>query len=516
MQFSLKNIPKSIWVIILSITLLKVVSAAVLPLSNDEVYYHTYALYPSLSHFDHPPMVGWIIQLFTFNMEWKNDFFMRLGAIIFSIINSLIVYQFIDRISSKKTALIAVILYNASFYNSIVSGFFIMPDTGLMTFWLLSISIFHRCLTVDKITLIEKKWILAAGAMVGLAMLAKYQAVFLWLSAFLFIVKYNKSWLIEKTLYLSGLITLLVFSPVIIWNFQNEFISFTFQGERANFFQQGFNYLYFGREFFGQILYTNVVVYILILWSLFYYKKNAPERSISKTFFIYFSLPIILVFLFISIFKSTLPHWSGPGFSTLVLFTSIIIANRKKQKNRFFKKSIIASASLYLFAVIIILLQLSFNIIPIGYHNDPTSDITGWDKLGQKFKYVHQKNIRYKKISNNPVFLSDKWFPAAHYDFYLAEPNNIPLIVTGDLSQGHKYLWINHKRGGVGKGYDAYYISTDTTVHSAKEMYGNYFQSISKPEFLTITRGTKPFVTYYLYILYSYKGKGLYKEIATN
>jgi len=41
--------------------LLRALVAALTDLGNDEVYYWTYALYPDWSHFDHPPMVGWII-----------------------------------------------------------------------------------------------------------------------------------------------------------------------------------------------------------------------------------------------------------------------------------------------------------------------------------------------------------------------------------------------------------------------------------------------------------------------
>jgi len=36
--------------------------AGMIELGNDEVYYLTYARFPDLSHFDHPPMVGLVIQ----------------------------------------------------------------------------------------------------------------------------------------------------------------------------------------------------------------------------------------------------------------------------------------------------------------------------------------------------------------------------------------------------------------------------------------------------------------------
>ena len=506
----IKQLPIKAWGIILGLVAIKLWLAAIMPLSNDEVYYHTYALYPALSHFDHPPMVGWIIQLFTCNMQWHNDFFMRLGAIVFSIFNSIIVYCFVKRISNTKAAMVALILFNASFYNSVVAGFFIMPDTGLLTFWLLALDFFHRSLTAEMISKKERWWIIAAGIFTGLAMLSKYQAGSLWASAFLFILIFKRKWLKEPTFYLSGIITILVFFPAILWNIQNQFASLSFHGERVNLLHQKFNYLYFAREFFGQMIYTNFVVYVIIVWSLIYYLKHFSQRTLSEKLFVYFGLPVVFIFLFISIFKATLPHWSGPGFSTLILLASITLANSCKAKPIFLKRALVWSASGYIGAVIIIVLQLQFNIIPLGYENDPTSDITGWDELGQKFSKLRTKHLCEGKISPKHVFLCYRWFPGAHYDYYLAEPNHINLIISGDVSNSHKYLWINKARNGIPKGYDAYYLTTDTIERSANQVYSSYFKTISAPDQIVINRNQKPFILYYLYILHDYNGKSLF------
>ena len=56
-----------VWLLILS-TLIRGFLAAYLEFGNDEVYYWTYALYPDYSHFDHPPMVGCVIQVFSLNL----------------------------------------------------------------------------------------------------------------------------------------------------------------------------------------------------------------------------------------------------------------------------------------------------------------------------------------------------------------------------------------------------------------------------------------------------------------
>ncbi|MCK9271867.1 MAG: hypothetical protein M0P50_15635, partial [Bacteroidales bacterium] len=61
------KIKQALALIILFSVLLRGLLSWWLELGNDEVYYWTYARYPALSHFDHPPMVGFFIQAFSFN-----------------------------------------------------------------------------------------------------------------------------------------------------------------------------------------------------------------------------------------------------------------------------------------------------------------------------------------------------------------------------------------------------------------------------------------------------------------
>ena len=53
--------------------IIKAFAAYSLGLGNDEAYYIAYALYPAICHFDHPPMVGFLIQLTILRMTlcWK-------------------------------------------------------------------------------------------------------------------------------------------------------------------------------------------------------------------------------------------------------------------------------------------------------------------------------------------------------------------------------------------------------------------------------------------------------------
>ena len=55
--------------------ILRMIIAGFTELGNDEVYYRLYALYPDWSHFDHPLMIGLVMQLFSFNLALDIELF---------------------------------------------------------------------------------------------------------------------------------------------------------------------------------------------------------------------------------------------------------------------------------------------------------------------------------------------------------------------------------------------------------------------------------------------------------
>jgi len=83
-------------------------------LGNDEAYYYTYALYPALSHFDHPPMVGWVIQLFSLNLHFSSEIFIRLAAVLAGTVNTWLMYCIGKQLRDELTGWYAALLYTAS------------------------------------------------------------------------------------------------------------------------------------------------------------------------------------------------------------------------------------------------------------------------------------------------------------------------------------------------------------------------------------------------------------------
>ncbi len=127
-------------ILLLAISFLcRSVIAALTELGNDEVYYWTYAAFPDWSHFDHPPLVGWIIQLFTMNLRVDSAFALRLPALVLGTFNTWMIYRLGVSLRNPRTGWYAALLHTGSLYATILAGTFILPDTPLSTFYLLSL-----------------------------------------------------------------------------------------------------------------------------------------------------------------------------------------------------------------------------------------------------------------------------------------------------------------------------------------------------------------------------------------
>jgi 4-amino-4-deoxy-L-arabinose transferase-like glycosyltransferase len=476
-------------------------------LGNDEVYYWTYALFPDLSHFDHPPMVGIIIQIFTLNLLFDHEFFIRLGSVILMSLNTWIVYLIGEKIKDKITGIYSALLFNTSGYGFIITGVFMLPDTPQMFFWLLSIYFLTQSLTSESITKKAKVSLLWLGLLIGLGMISKYTTVFIWLGVFLYILIFDKRWFRIKSLYLSVFISLMVFTPVIYWNIKNDFISFTFQGGRLHFLDTAIRFDYLFMEIFGQFFYNNPVNFIIIIAALLALLKTKTDENRSFIrLILMIAIPLILVFIFFSLFRRTLPHWSAPGYTSLIFIAALYL--RKKQTEKISKslipKSIFIAGSLLFLVIILGYLQISSGIINFNGREkidsvnlgrkDITLDIFGWKQTGKEFSELIKHNH-----GENRMIISHRWFPAANLDYYVARPNHIKLLAIGPLTDIHKYYWINKKRGGFQLGTNAYYLTTSHDYLHPDEVFKPYFDTILPLDTLHIMRGKKHVMNVFVY-----------------
>jgi hypothetical protein len=505
-----KNIYRALRVLILASFAIRAVAAGLIEFSNDEVYYWTYALFPDLSHFDHPPMVGWVIQLFTLNLHFSGEFFIRLGAVIFGTVNIYLMFLIGKKIRDPLTGLYAAFLFTGSLYCSVITGIFIMPDTPQVLFWLLSLLLLLHALPDKQLSRNSRKMMLAAGVTIGLAMLSKYHSVFLLAGAFLYILFFNRRWLIAKESWLAFAIVILLFLPVILWNRENAFISFTFHENRVGYIRTGIRWDYFLSEIAGEFFYNNPVNVILILVSFFAFLRG--QKFIGKEnlrILLFVSLPLALVFIGFSLYRRTLPHWTGPAYLGFMLLAASYLSWRTEisSRKKLLPLPVILSVSLFLLVIIFGTGQIRWGWIRFGSHasDDFSVQLYGWKQLGKKADGVMKKDAEEGRMPATAPILSFRWFPAANLDYYVATPAGRKVYAIGTIERIHKYYWINCRRGDLLKGSDAYYIGLSDQFSNPDQLYGHLFDSIAPPDTIHIFRGTEKIREAYIYRMYGLK-----------
>jgi hypothetical protein len=494
-------------------TLVRLFFATQVELGNDEVYYWTYALYPDWSHFDHPLMVGVVAQIFSLNQYLTDDFFLRLGSIVLSGVSTWIIFRIGRKVKDSKAGLYAAFLFTGSIYCSIISGFSLTPDGPLVFFWLLAIDAMVDFLSKALITSTERKKIIWFGIVAGLAMLSKYQGAFLWIGVFAYVLLYNRQWLKEASFYFAGTVSFIVLSPVVIWNINNNFISFTFHGNRvAPAFEVRPDYFF--TEIFGQVAYNNPVNYVLIVMALVALFKNNDfiERRYGMVL-LWTTIPLWVVFTGFSVFRSTLPHWTSPAFLSLILIAACYWSTRHPEKKPIFFW--IKFPAFFLTTLMFVALYLiNYSPFPLGKKSDVsnfgeddfTQDLYGWNQIGETFKVIADREEKAGRMPAGSGVVSYKWFPGAHLDFYAAHPNQRNLFLMGEMNDIHKYAWINLQRGGLVKGNDYYHIAVSNVYRNPTELFKSYFEKIEPMDTLEIKRVGKTMRYAFFYRLKNYNG----------
>ena len=197
-----------------------------LDLCFDESYYWYWSLFPQLSYFDHPPLTAWAMSvsgLIFGATKATVRFWPIISGIAFSLIGRKLARTLYDARTGDTVG--ALLLLTPAF---IVNGFIMTPDTLFQICWALALFFTWRALSAAPGA--EIGWWLLAGASAGFGFLSKYNMVLFFFSlGFLFLLVPEWRKRIFLGTVIAGVVALLIFSPVIIWNAQNDWISFRFQ-----------------------------------------------------------------------------------------------------------------------------------------------------------------------------------------------------------------------------------------------------------------------------------------------
>ncbi|MBV8781350.1 MAG: glycosyltransferase family 39 protein [Phycisphaerae bacterium] len=210
---------------ILAVTaIVRLIACSFVPLIPEEAYYWMYARHPSLSYFDHPPMVAWVIRIGTAIFGQTETGVRFVGSVLALAAPALMYWMARLWVNRRASLIAAAALLLLPVY--VWTGFINTMNSQLLFFWLLSLYGASLALRRDH----SIGWYIAGVGMGG-AMLSKYTGVFVGGGIGLALLMYRPWWrrLYSPHLYLGAALGVLMFAPVLLWNERNGWASFRFQ-----------------------------------------------------------------------------------------------------------------------------------------------------------------------------------------------------------------------------------------------------------------------------------------------
>lgn len=164
-----------------------------------------------LSFHDHPPLV-FLAQNISMRIFGENTFGSRLPSAIFGIFAVYLLYKIAGLLFNQKTALIAAAI-SAVTVNSVYISRIGLQEGQLIFFMLVASYFFLLALKNDK-------YFLWTGTALGLGLLTKYNAFILVPIFLTYLLIFQRNAFKNKKFWLGALLSLIIFSPIIVYNLE--------------------------------------------------------------------------------------------------------------------------------------------------------------------------------------------------------------------------------------------------------------------------------------------------------
>ena len=302
---------------ILGLVALRLIAAAFTPITFDEAYYWMWSKHLAGGYYDHPPMVAVVIRLGTL-IAGDTEFGVRLVSILLALPMSWAIYQAAAILfGSRRVAASSAILLNITLMAA-VGTMIVTPDAPLLV-----ASSFLLFALAKVLQTGHGVWWLAVGAAAGCALLSKYTALFFGPAILIWLVAVPKlrHWLISPWLYLGGLVALVLFAPVILWNAEHHWVSFIKQMGRARI--EDFRPVFIAELIPTQIAFATPLVWILGAMGLYaIYRRRAgalPARVLVNTMF----WVIVAYFVWHSLHARVEANWFAPVYPAFAIAAAV-------------------------------------------------------------------------------------------------------------------------------------------------------------------------------------------------
>ena len=202
---------KSFFILLIATTIFRLFYIQWVELAPDEAYYWTWSRHLQWGYYDHPPMIGFLIWIFT-AIAGQGEFGVRLGWVFIGVLLTLLLYLMGKKMfDSERAGFYSALLMNIILLAS-AGAIIVTPDGPQGLFWALAVFCVYQSVSRKGI-----HWWYLTGISLGLGLLSKYTMILLAPCIFFFLLSSpeGRKWLTRKEPYLSFLLGLAIFLPPI-------------------------------------------------------------------------------------------------------------------------------------------------------------------------------------------------------------------------------------------------------------------------------------------------------------
>lgn len=294
-----------------------IVIASPLEISPDEAQYWRWSRTLDFGYYSKPPLIAWVIAASTAmfgDSEWAIRFFAPIlhgiGGFFLYLLGS---RAFDRRIGAWSAAI--YLLMPAIFLSSA------LITTDAMLLPVSAVALYYLWRFRDEPTFSHA---ILAGACIGLAMLGKYAALYLYGGAALAAVIDRD--MRKALLSVAGAVlvaaSLIVLAPNLIWNIANDFATVSHTADNANLSEAGFDPLHvFGYIADQAAVFGPVLILLLLAGFALVIGRKDKWTSTREFWLLCFIVPPLLVIMVQEIMSRAHANWAAsayPGASVLV------------------------------------------------------------------------------------------------------------------------------------------------------------------------------------------------------
>jgi 4-amino-4-deoxy-L-arabinose transferase-like glycosyltransferase len=331
--------------------------AALVPLTTDEAYYVDWARHLQPGYLDHPPAVAWLLAA-GLRLLGATTLAVRAPAVLLQAGTTLLAASLARARGGERAALAATLLLQAAPVFSL-GAVLMTPDTPLALAWTGTLWAVERALSRGP------RWLLAAGAFLGLGLLSKLTAGLLGVALLLGLLASarGRALLATPWPWLGVLLAAAVASPMLLWNAARGWPSLAFQAEHG-LRGSGPSPLRLAASLGAQAAYVSPVLLLAAAgaaWRAL--RGDEVERALAAT-----ALPVVAFFTAAAALgPGALPHWPAPGWLSAVILLAVA-------GSRWLRPALLSGAALAALLLVGLVLPL-----PRG----PLDELSGWREAAE-------------------------------------------------------------------------------------------------------------------------------------